>query len=125
MSSLSTTRATATAGERARGADCAVLTLADAAVVLSVGFRYEVRHSGRQELVPRCSLRQERAMLSRPLASIVSQNDDLLTAMRDIKAGEELCYDYAMTEAEKDWCGPAPRIELFLCSVLFHSFCLH
>jgi len=31
------------------------------------------------------------------------QNDDLLIAKRDIKKGEELCYDYALTEGDPDW----------------------
>jgi hypothetical protein len=31
------------------------------------------------------------------------QSDELLVAMRDIKAGEELCYDYALTEANDEW----------------------
>jgi len=30
-------------------------------------------------------------------------NDELLVAMRDIKKGEELCYDYALTEGDEDW----------------------
>jgi len=29
---------------------------------------------------------------------------DLLVAKRDIKAGEEICYDYALTETNPDWC---------------------
>lgn len=40
------------------------------------------------------------------------ENDDLLVAMRDIKKGEEICYDYVLTEnnpefilAEKCLCG--------------------
>ena len=31
------------------------------------------------------------------------QGDDLLIAMRDIAAGEEIVYDYALTEADPDW----------------------
>ena len=31
------------------------------------------------------------------------QGDDLLVAMRDIEEGEELVYDYALTEADPDW----------------------
>ena len=29
--------------------------------------------------------------------------DDLLVAMRDIREGEELTYDYALTESDPDW----------------------
>ena len=31
------------------------------------------------------------------------EGDDRLVAMRDIAAGEELYYDYALTEADEDW----------------------
>nr|BAJ97798.1 predicted protein [Hordeum vulgare subsp. vulgare] len=31
------------------------------------------------------------------------ENDDLLVAMRYIKKGEEICYDYCLTEANPDW----------------------
>ncbi len=31
------------------------------------------------------------------------EGDDRLVAMRDIRAGEELYYDYALTEADEDW----------------------
>ena len=31
------------------------------------------------------------------------RGDDLLVAMRDIEEGEELVYDYALTEADPDW----------------------
>jgi hypothetical protein len=40
------------------------------------------------------------------------ETDDLLVARRDIRRGEELCYDYALTESDPNWL-LAPRC---LCS---------
>lgn len=34
------------------------------------------------------------------------EGDDLLVAMRDIRAGEEICYDYALTENHPDFAFP-------------------
>jgi flagellar biosynthesis GTPase FlhF len=43
------------------------------------------------------------------------ENDELLVAMRDIKAGEELCYDYALTEGDSNWVIPKCLCGTKLC----------
>jgi len=43
------------------------------------------------------------------------ENDQLLVAKRDIKAGEEITYDYALTEADQDWVLPRCLCETKLC----------
>jgi len=43
------------------------------------------------------------------------ENDELLVAMRDIKQGEELCYDYALTEGDSNWVIPKCLCGTKLC----------